>query len=297
MTRHLSGVSPLRRSARRIPCVRVTGPLTRILSDIHYGDRASHVRRLAQLRPLIDGLGALVLNGDTLDTRPGPRPGHTAACRAEVLAFTTPSSPPTTLLSGNHDPDFSAQHMIELAGGQVIATHGDVVFDDIVPWGRDAPLIRQKITAALAELPASERTKLAHRFAIWRRVAGSIPQRHQSEPRRLKYALQFAADTVWPPLRVVRILRAWRDYPALVAHFAAHHWPRAKFVVVGHTHRPGVWRSPGGATVINTGSFCPPLGGCAVDVGPNRLVVRAVSRRRDEFRPGDVIADFPLAAH
>jgi len=47
--------------------------VTRIFSDLHFGDRASRARRLAQLRPLLDGVDALVLNGDTLDTRPGPR--------------------------------------------------------------------------------------------------------------------------------------------------------------------------------------------------------------------------------
>src|SRR3954466_6212027 len=63
----------------------VPAKLTRIFSDVHFGDRASRVDRLAQLRPLLDGVDQLVLNGDTMDTRPGPRPQYTSACRAEWL--------------------------------------------------------------------------------------------------------------------------------------------------------------------------------------------------------------------
>ena len=87
--------------------------LTRIFSDIHYGDRASRVRRLAQLRPLLAGVDHLVLNGDTLDTRPGPNPDHTAACRAEVLAFFGEHVPRTTFLTGNHDANFTSEHALD----------------------------------------------------------------------------------------------------------------------------------------------------------------------------------------
>ena len=270
------------------------GPLTRILSDIHYGDHASGVHAFAQLRPLTAGIDALVLNGDTLDTRPGPRPEHTAQCKADALAFA--AAQPTTILTGNHDPDFTAHHFVELAGGQVVATHGDIVFEQIVPWGTDGPIIGPRIAAGLAALPPGQRNLLGPRFGVWRRVAAEIPQRHQSEPNRLKYALKFAADTIWPPMRVVRVLRAWRDYPTLVADFARVHWPRAKFILVGHTHRPGFWQRPGAATVINTGSYTPPLGSWVVDVEPTRLVVRKVEVTAKEYRAGAIVAEFPLAA-
>lgn len=268
--------------------------LIRIFSDLHYGDRASRVHRLAQLRPLLAGITELVLNGDTLDTRPGPAPAHTAQCRAEVLAFFPKNTPRVTLLTGNHDADLTPHHALDFAGGRVFVTHGDILFDDIVPWGRDAPLIGARIAAELAALPPAERGQLAARLAAWRRVAASIPQRHQSESRGLKYTLQFAADTVWPPLRVIRILRAWRSEPAHAAELVRLHRPNAKFVIVGHTHRPGVRRTPAGVVVVNTGSFCRPLGGHAVDLTPGRIVVRRVDARGGEFHPGAVVAEFAL---
>ena len=114
-------------------------PFTRIFSDLHYGDRASRVRSLGQIAPLLDGPARIVVNGDTLDTRPGKHPRRTAELLAEVRRFFADESPPADLLTGNHDNDISETHALELAGGRVFITHGDVLFEDIVPWGRDAP--------------------------------------------------------------------------------------------------------------------------------------------------------------
>ncbi|MBL9186152.1 MAG: metallophosphoesterase family protein [Opitutaceae bacterium] len=264
-------------------------PLTRIISDLHFGDRASHVASLAQLRPLLDGVDHLVLNGDTLDTRVGPRPSHTAETRAAVADFFPRHARTVTWVTGNHDPDISTGHELDLGGGEIWVTHGDVFFDDIVPWGNDAPLIRTLLADAG---PPSD---LAARFALFRRVAAAIPQRHQSEQDPLKYALSFIGDTAWPPQRILRVLRAWRDGPAHASALARRHRARARFVVCGHTHRPGISRRPGGPLVINTGSFCPPFSAHMVDILPDQLVVRAVRRSAGEFRPGPVVAEFPLA--
>lgn len=274
----------------------VPGKLIRIISDLHYGDRASRVRHLAQLDPLLAGIDELVINGDLIDTRPGPRPQATARLRADVAAFAGRASPVVTLITGNHDADLSPHHALDFAGGLVWATHGDVVFEEIVPWGRDAALIGSRIAAALGELSPDARDRLEQRLAVWRRVAVSIPQRHQSETNRLKYALRFAADTIWPPLRVLRILRAWRDHPVRMVALARRHRPAARFILAGHIHRPSIWRAGTGEIVINTGSFCRPLGGFLVDLTPGALRVRRVVEQEGEFRPGRLVAEFPLAA-
>jgi predicted phosphodiesterase len=274
----------------------VATELIRIFSDMHYGDRLSRVDRLAQIRPLLDGVTGVVLNGDTVDTRVGPNPQHTADCRAHVQAFVQDCAGlPITFLTGNHDPDFSPHHLLEQAGGRVLVTHGDILFDNIVPWSRDARTMARRIAAAYRDVAPADRPTLATRFAIWRRVAASIPQRHQSERDPLKYAVHLAADTVWPPWRFLRVIHAWRSAPELAAHFVRRHHPRAGFIVIGHTHRPGVHCMPDGIVAINTGSFCPPLGGYAVDLSEERLEVRRIDFVRGEFRPGGTVAKFPLA--
>ncbi len=269
--------------------------LIRIFSDLHYGDRASRIHVLTQLRPLLDGVSRLVLNGDTLDTRPGPAPAHTAACLAEVRAFFPAHVPHVTFVTGNHDADLTADHALDLAAGAVFVTHGDILYEDIVPWSQDAPSIFPQIAAGLAALPAAERTQLAPRLAVWRRVAAAIPQRHQSESRGFRYAIHFAQDTIWPPSRVWRVLKTWRGERAVAAAFVREHRPQAKFFIIGHTHRPGAWRLPSGIVVVNTGSFCRPLGGCAVDLAGDRVIVRRVELRHGEFHAGATIAEFSLA--
>jgi predicted phosphodiesterase len=273
----------------------VPSKLTRIFSDIHYGDQASRVDQLHQLRPLLDGVTHLVLNGDTLDTRPGPFPDHTARCRSAVADFFPAEVAQVTFLTGNHDADFSPQHHLDLADEKVFVTHGDIFFDDIVPWSKDAKLISRRIAAELHAVPPELHHHLDHRLAVLRRVAASIPQRHQSEQNTLKYVLHYIADTLWPPLRTFRVLHAWRMTPIRAAALAKRHRPAARFILSGHTHRPGIWQMSPELTVINTGSFCPPFGGTVVDLEPGKVTVRRVDFRAGEFRAGSVVAEFPLA--
>jgi predicted phosphodiesterase len=267
----------------------------RILSDLHYGDRGSRIGSLAALLPLFEGASALVLNGDTIDTRPSPTPETTVALRAETLEFFGRATPPATFLTGNHDPDLTDRHTLDLAGGQIFVTHGDIIFDDLVPWGQDAPVVRQRIADQLAALPPAARDQLDPRLAVYRRVAASIPQRHQSERDGLKYTLGFLADTVWPPTRILRVLRAWRRAPGLAAALTRRYRPAARFAIIGHIHHPGAWRLPNGVVVLNTGSFTPPFGGCVIDVQPDRVRLRRVVWRRGEFRLGRTLAEFALA--
>ena len=269
-------------------------PVIRIFSDIHYGDRLSRVHRLAQLAPLCQGIDRLVLNGDTLDTRSGPNPAHTARGRADVADFVAQAGVPVTFLTGNHDPDFSEEHSLELAGGEVFAIHGDVLFDCIVPWGRDAEPIRRLVQAGLAELPPGADRELEARLGVFRRVAASLQQRHQAERNPVKYTYRLLTDTIWPPLSALNMVRAWRDLPGLAAGLARTHRPRARYILVGHTHRPGVWETRSGVVVINTGSFSPPFGGLVVDLSPTRLIVRRIEARGGAFHPGRSIAEFAL---
>jgi predicted phosphodiesterase len=274
---------------------RVKSSLTRIFSDLHYADRASTLKSLSGLNPLFEGADQVVLNGDTFDTRPSPSPALTEELKREVSDFFVRHAPPAVFLTGNHDPDISEHHALEIADRQVLVTHGDILFEDMVPWSRDATLLRRRISEELARLPESKRDVFESRLIAFRRAAITIPQRHQSEKNGLKYTLGFLADTVWPPTRVLEVLRAWRDAPALADALVARNKFPAKFFVMGHTHRVGARRSPSGLTLINTGSFCPPTGAGVVDVTAERVILRRIERRGSEFRLGASLAEFALA--
>lgn len=273
----------------------VSPPLTRIFSDLHLRDRTSSLHDLAQLEPLFAGADAIVLNGDTIETRPGPNPADTAALRDELETFCRRCAPPVTALTGNHDPDFTARHHLELAAGRLLVTHGDVLFESLVPWSQDASLARSLVAAELARLPAPDRHDLSARLCAFRRAAAALPQRHQAEKHGLRYLLGLARDTVWPPSRVFRVLRAWRETPARAETLLREHRPHARFLAMGHTHRLGAVRTPAGLVVLNTGSFCVPSGTGVIDVTANRIALRRVLRRSAGFRLGDTLAEFSLA--
>lgn len=270
-------------------------PLIRIVSDVHYADRSSRVRSLRQMRPLLEGATSFVLNGDTLDTRAGKNPVRTKEKRREVLEHFGSVGVPVTFLTGNHDPDLSGEHALEFEEGRVLVTHGDVLFDTIVPWSHDARMIKRMVVAALAEIPAEEAGKLDRQLGAFRAVSAAVPQRHQSEPNLFRYGIRLANDTVWPPWRALSILRAWREAPGRADALARKHRPKAAFVLIGHTHKPGVWRMKSGLVVVNTGSFCTPFGAMAADIGSGMVRVRHVESRGGEFHPGASVAEFPLS--
>ena len=65
---------------------------------------------------------------------------------------------------------------------------------------------------------------------------------------------------------------------------------------MGHTHRPGIVQTPGGLTIINTGSFCAPAKACAADLTEEKLILRRIVSNGGVFRFGETLATFALAS-
>jgi exonuclease SbcD len=213
-----------------------------------------------------------------------------------VESFVREQAPAATFITGNHDADISDRHHLELAQGRVFVTHGDILFDNLVPWSRDAAEAGRRIAAERAREPDPALLNLERLFEIHRRVARGIPQRHQSERNRLRFLTRYLADTLWPPHRAFLVLAARRALPERAAALARRHRPAARLIVTGHTHRRGIWRRADGRVVINTGSYTLPLDPAAVDVSDGNVTVREIVLRSGEFRFGRTLATFPLAA-
>lgn len=269
----------------------------RIFSDLHFGDRSSRIARPQALEPLAEGASAWIINGDTVDTRRGPSAAYTTEIRAQMDDFLRALGFPVTQLTGNHDPDISGLHRLELAEGRVFLTHGDILYPEIVPWGLDAEQIRDLIEAEfLARGPQAPPPSLDEELVIFRRVAARIPQRHQSERRRGLYLLRLARDLMSPPWRCLRIFEAWRSLPRRAWELVDRHRLNAQIVLAGHSHWSGIWSRPGGPAVVNTGAFCRPFHPWAADLGPDAVVVRRVEERRGQFYPGPTVAVLRLTA-
>lgn len=272
----------------------MTGEITRILSDLHYGDPASRVRSLDALGPLFAGADRIVFNGDTLETRPSPISSQTDEIRREFLEFAHREVPRCTLVTGNHDADLSDIHCLDLLGGIVFVTHGEVLFEELVPWSRELPQIRRLFREQLAALAPARREDLGERLVACKRACAQLRLPHDPHPRGFRQRVLLTARIFWPPQCTLAMIRAWRELPDRAAAFAREFRPGSRFVLVGHTHRPGVWVRPG-SIVINTGSFRPPFGCYAVDVSAEWIVVRRVRHREGRFALGRVVASFALA--
>jgi predicted phosphodiesterase len=272
----------------------VVAEVTRIISDLHYGDPASRVRSLDALQPLFAGADRVVFNGDSVETRQNPIPQKTAEVRQEFIEFTRNAVPGCTVITGNHDPDLSTIHQLELLGGLVLVTHGEVLFENLVPWSRELPQIREFYRQELAALPAATRELPGERLAACKRACARFELLDDPHPRHPWGRFRRTLRIFWPPRCTVAMIKAWSELPERAEAFALQFRPGTRFVMVGHTHWPGVWIRPD-IVVVNTGSFRPPFGCYAVDVSAEQVVVRKVRHSGGRFALGRVVAAFSLA--
>ena len=259
----------------------------RIVSDLHVGSPGSRVRHVRQLAPLFAGTDQLVLNGDTLETRFLELDPQSRAHRADFAAMEAAHPGKLTVLTGNHDPNLTTRHHLDLEDGRVLVPHGDILFPELAPWGREAPFIRAEQARRLAALSDTDRRSLEVRLRICKETAFALRGLSSHCPGYARGVWRIAYVLFSELVRAPYILRTWRQTPAQAVALAEAFRPAARFVILGHVHRPGIWHR-GGRTIINTGSSVPPLGGLVVDIENHRLLVRRLEFGRDGAAPGPV---------
>ncbi len=262
---------------------------TIILSDTHLGRERCSAGSAAALRPLWRGFERVIINGDVAEIH---HPVHRARAAREVLALQElceHDGVELTLLSGNHDAYLTDVRHLCLADGRVFITHGDVLHPAVAPWSPAASLVRKAHDDAMATLSDLERGRLEHRLSV---------MQHASHAEWADLTEQAARSSVFAmlirPWAIAQVLHYWRSAPNLAAAFVAAHAPQAQFMILGHTHRAGIWRR-GDCTIINTGSFGFPGSPRAVTLDADVLAVRAIGRNRREHRlTNGAIAQFEL---
>lgn len=241
-----------------------------ILSDLHLGRPHCAASNAEALRPLWQGADHLIINGDVAEIH---HPRHWTIAARETMRlfdFCERDGVELTLLSGNHDPFISDIRHLSIARGHVFVTHGDVLHPAVAPWSPASGRIRQANEAALAALPAESRGHLearlsASQHASW--MEWATVERLADEA-----AHSTVVGMLIRPWALVKVLHYWRRIPRLAADFAAEHAPLARFVIIGHTHRPGIWTIDG-RVIVNTGSYGFPGRPLAVVIEGERLSV------------------------
>jgi len=224
----------------------------------------------------------MVFNGDTVETRFLKEREQGVADFHQVKAFCEEKGVEADFLTGNHDPLVTGLHHLDLAGGAVLVTHGDILFHGLSPWSREADTLRNAHTSALEA--AGNPTLLEPCLAAARRAAISIEKLGPSPHHHARVrSLAGFVRQIWPLWRPLKMVECWLRAPSLAAAFVARYRPEAKCILIGHTHRAGVWKI-GKQVVINTGSFLPYSGMLAVDLMPGQLLVRKIGSERGLFR-------------
>jgi predicted phosphodiesterase len=264
-----------------------------ILSDLHMGHRASRIKDPEQLAPLLSGIRSVVFNGDTAEMRhEEDRPiGRKLAADLAKMCHHLGTKP--FFINGNHDPTISHINHFDLASDAILVTHGDVLFFGVTPWSREAAHYRRKHQEILAGLDRENLSDLEERLRATKQTALELQMVEAPLTKSRLPGLRLALNLLWPPWRPFKILKAWQETPKRAVDLANIFRPKARFVIIGHTHFPGAWRKSG-RVVINTGGFIPYFPAHGALIERDRLEVRQIDRRQGKFCFGKEIGSFAL---
>ncbi|MFM7181637.1 MAG: hypothetical protein ACKO2G_09260 [Verrucomicrobiales bacterium] len=262
-------------------------PATRIFSDIHLGHPASTVRQVGDLLPLFHGGGRVILNGDTVETCSGSLAEGSLALAGELFTRMRESGPEPIVMPGNHDPDRDGPTLLEFEDGEVVVTHGDICFRYGSPWSPWVPKVKAKLDAAEANAGGFPNARTVEARAA---LAKAYARAFHPRPRRFTGflgKLETISHAAWPPTTPLAIIDIWKNGPERVAMWMEEFTPRAKVLIMGHTHRAGMWFRRG-RWIINTGAFHPFTKPHFVESEPGRLRLVEVVRSQDAFQSGRI---------
>ena len=262
----------------------------RIISDLHWGHKASLVRDADALRPISEDADLLVLNGDSVEEKYGNSPKHknsplpTGDQLREIAAGWGIN---TLFITGNHDPLISEHHFLELA--DILITHGDGSFSSIAPWSQQAQNLERQLNRISDDSPAES----LHDYLGNIKKAAIETQLESSRYDPTVWGrLEIFFRAACPPTRVLRIISSWKKMPQFTVERLKEFGCSPRIAIVGHTHKQGI-TSYAGTLVINTGSFFQWPGALAVDITETSLEVISIRKRRDSFSLNKRIAEIP----
>ena len=248
---------------------------TLVISDTHFAGGV-FAPSPEQLRPLWQGVDRLVVNGDVAEIHHAGQRSNAARQVLELQRVCERDDVELTLISGNHDAYVSDLRYMTLSGDRILITHGDALHPAIAPWSRSARRIESATAHALDRLDHPE-LDLTERLEIFQHAA-----RAEWERGGPPIGWRIVTDMLTRPRSFWELMRYWQTVPDLARRFARDYAPNATYLLVGHSHRSGIWRSEG-LTIINTGHFGLLSRPLAVLVDDASLSVWRVSRRGKRY--------------
>ena len=266
-----------------------------ILSDLHLGHRASLIKNPAQLSSLLHGPGSVIFNGDTAEMRTPEDRTVGRKLAADLARVCHHAGRKAFFINGNHDPTVSSTNHLDLLGGSILVTHGDILYLGVAPWSRDAHHYLKKHRQILDGLGPDAYSDFEKRLLATKRTSIELEMIERPLTRGRLVGFRHVLQQFWPPWRPLMIAKAWYDLPRLAVDLTHAFRPDARFTIVGHTHHPGVWKLEQ-RVIVNTGGFIPHFGALAVTIEIGRLEIREVKLRNGQFALGKLRGTFGVAS-
>ena len=126
-----------------------------------------------------------------------------------------------------------------------------------------------------------------YRLEIARQCCDVLEMSSSVSPKNVSGFVQYVAQEVWPPTRLLTILNVWLSSPKLMAAALDRYRPEIEVVAFGHIHYPKICRRQG-RLLVNLGGFLNMVKAKVVEVNGQTLSVNSVTHRNRECRIGPV---------
>lgn len=264
-------------------------------SDLHLMSLDDWKLQRESLRGLWENAKTVFFNGDTLSWRIANHHEFREELRNNITDYFRRNDMETVFVAGNSDQKLSGQNYRFLCGEKLLVLHGHVIFNDVSPWNYHAPRIEKLRREFLESLPQLSRDTLDASAQSARAATLEIQRQH------LNYLSECPVrSAIFPKthkfrtlLRVATVLRSWKNTPKLGAKFLERYAPQAKFLIMGHTHRSGVWQRDG-RVIINTGSIKNPRRALLPRLENNILKIYRIRQYKKQFIQGPLVEEFVI---
>ena len=267
-----------------------------IISDVHVKNSNGWKEQIDGLREVWAKAGTVVFNGDTV----GGRETNNGTSTEEILTYISKlcakDGTEAVFLAGNSDYFLDVAKHLLLVEGRILITHGDVIFPEMSPWYDNANLYKAARDSALQQMPQKLRSTLEGQLASTREAVVKLANSNSCEKNNGSFSScikKKLESYLAKPCRGWAIIQAWQKMPSMAAKFTTQYADEAKFIIIGHTHRAGVWQIAD-KIVVNTGSFAGFSWPFIVHVTDDKLFVQKLVRKQKKFFPDKTIASFSL---
>jgi len=174
--------------------------------------------------------------------------------REEFLDFTRGTAPGCAVIAGNHDPDISTLHKLELLGGSRLHhSRGGVVRGSGCPGAGNCPdqgILSPGTPPRSRPMP---REMPDERLAAAKRACARLELLDDPPSSAPMGTVPADPRIFWPPHRTLAMIKAWRQLPDRATAFARQYHPESVSSWSPY-HMPGVW-TRSDIVVINTAHF------------------------------------------